>query len=576
MPNLEFHDEYIAKLSEWTLYRDILEGGHRFAAKYLEPYDGEEPNDFSKRLKLATTGGYAASKVMEIRNSIFSRLDAIRRTGGSTDYQLAVSGANGGIDLHNKSMTFFMGMDVLVELLFLGKVGLFVDSPTFDNALPRTISNTKGRPYLYTYITEDIVNWSTFIRDNERIWEMLVLRVRREPINPAIQTPTEGAVEYREFVQDGDRVMVRTWNHDRTEIIIDWTELEIDRIPFAVAEMERPLLKDAASREIALMNVESADINFLWRGNIIQYVEEQDPFSSQIDLVGANTNNEPLSEEDITSQDRTAGGDNPQVIKQGVNQGRAIAKGLKYPTFIAPPTGPTEVSMLKQDKLKQDIAELLNLSASSAKSRFSSAEARSMDSQGLYSGLSAIGLMLEQLEREAGVIWDIYDPSDEPITVKYPQRYSLKSDEDRRKDAESLIGLSNAISASLFTKAAHVEAAEGLFVGKMPDDKLDEMLEQIRQSPWPTGDPKQIREAIEIGALSREGGSIAMGFPAGEAAKAEEEREKRDAAKALAQGINLSARGLDDDSVEASEEKQESQDPENNPDGIRRVRGEGR
>lgn len=577
MPNLDFHDDYLTNLPDWTVYRDILEGGRRFATKYLEPYPGEEPNDYNKRLKLSTTGGFAAAKVMEIRNSIFSRLDAIRRTGGGDDYQLAVAGRSGGVDLRNKDMTFFMGMDVLLELLFLGKVGVFTDHQALDDVLPRTLASTlHDRPYVYTYIAEDIVNWSPFVRDNQLQWEFLVLRVRKEPLNPAGQVPTDGIVQYREFLQDGERVLVRTWAEDRRTILVDWTELEIDRIPFAVSEMERPLLKDAAQREIALMNIESADINFLWRGNTIQYVEEQDLYIGQRDLLGTENINERLDEDDVATQDKTVGGDNPQVVKHGVNQGRAIAKGLKYPQFIAPPTGPTETSMLKQSQLKQDICELLNLSVASARSKFSSAESKEQDSQGLFSGLSAIGLMMEQLEREVGVIWGLYDPAAPAISVNYPQRYSNRSDDDRRKDAQALLEMSNAVAAPLARKSAQVEAFEGLFAGKMSDEDLDAMLAEIRETEWPTADPKQIREDIEIGVLSRSGGSIARGYPAKEAEKAEAERETRDAATAMSQGVNLGARGVVDDPEAAAQEKKDAQDPENNPDGIRQVRGEAR
>ena len=71
-----------------------------------------------------------------------------------------------------------------------------------------------------------------------------------------------------------------------------------------------------------------------------------------------------------------------------------------------------------------------------------------MDNQGLEAGLSYIGLLLEVAERQLCEHWAAYeerDVSKRDATIKYPDRYSLKTDADRIKEAIDLTKLMNAV-----------------------------------------------------------------------------------------------------------------------------------
>ena len=72
-----------------------------------------------------------------------------------------------------------------------------------------------------------------------------------------------------------------------------------------------------------------------------------------------------------------------------------------------------------------------------------------MDNQGLEAGLSYIGLVLEAAERQIAEFWAAYeerDPSKRNVaTIKYPDRYSLKTDSDRITEAENLVKLMYAV-----------------------------------------------------------------------------------------------------------------------------------
>ena len=106
-------------------------------------------------------------------------------------------------------------------------------------------------------------------------------------------------------------------------------------------------------------------------------------------------------------------------------------------------------------------------------------------------------------------------------------------------------------------------------------------MAEISRTEHPTGDPDQIRSDVEAGLVSRETASLARGWAAGEAKKAQKEKAEVEAlrleSQMAQQEANLAARGLDDGDPDAARrEKDESQNPENNADGEKRVRGEGR
>ena len=72
-----------------------------------------------------------------------------------------------------------------------------------------------------------------------------------------------------------------------------------------------------------------------------------------------------------------------------------------------------------------------------------SAESKQLDNQGLEAGLSYIGLVLENGERLISEYWSAYESIDpqgrQVATIKYPDRYSLKTDDDRITEVEQAL-----------------------------------------------------------------------------------------------------------------------------------------
>jgi len=562
------HPEYLERADEWLKFRSIMKGGDQFVEQYVEKFsDAELEPDFERRKSITPVAGFAKSAVVDIQNSIFQRLWAIRRRGGTQSWQNAVRGQQGGVDLRSSSMNHFMGTEILPELLGMGKVGIYVDNVNIDGQ--RTLLEARNdHPYIYTFVAEDIRNWQFFHVGNELRFKSLLLRVRSEKIDEQWFLTDYYTEQFRHYwVDDSGGVHFTFYDYAGKETLRG--VLDLPEIPFILLELQSSLLEDIANHQVALTNMESADVAYTLRANVPFYTEQYDALHE----LGSNWN----QEQGNTNAD--GDGSNTRSIQVGSTSGRRYAKGLDRPDFINPSSEPLAISIEKQAKLKEDIRSLINLTLSQARSRYASAESKEYDNQGLESGLSAVGLLLENAEQIIGRLWCEYENSSEQVTVNYPERYSLRSDEERRREADQLSKSASSVSSPTFRKAIQVEIAEILLEGKVSDEELNQIIKEIRDSKFPTSDPEQLRSDVEVGLVSRESASSARGYPAGEAEKARKEKEEMELlrmqsqTRGFQQPENPAARGLESNSSEAADEKQESQNPENNPDGIRRVRG---
>lgn len=571
-PNIAFlmHPEYLIKVFEWTKFRFVQRGGDQFVERYVEKFsDAEADADFQRRKRITPIAGFAKAAIVDVRNSIYQRFDAIIRKGGTTSWEQAVSGKVGGVDLKCSTMNHFIGTEVLEEYLFMGKVGIYVDNYAIDER--RTLKDRKHQhPYVYIFPAEDIRNWEYYLRDEEYKLKKVLLRLRIEETEPEFQLVEALTERYRLYWVDEDLDVVKCVEFDDLgkPIHRDGTPaltfddavqvLDIPEIPLVIMDMRSPLLSDIANHQIAATNMESADVGYALRANVPFYVEQYD---QKFELL-ANQNATTEASED---------GTNPDRIRIGATDGRRYPMGAEQPDFIHPSPEPLKVSMEKQKALKDDIRALVNLALSNIKSRYGSAESKELDERGLEAGLSAIGLELEYAERKIAEIWNYYEDSEAEITVNYPRRYSLKSDEERRKDAEQLSKSAYAVSSPRFNKAIQQQIAEILLCGKIPDSELQAIMSEIEGAKFPTADPVQIRSDVEAGLVSRKGASKARGYPEGEAEIAAEEKKQRELEIQKAQAKGFGAGAPDPEAAKA--EKEQSQNPDNNPDGEKKVRG---
>ncbi len=230
--------------------------------------------------------------------------------------------------------------------------------------------------------------------------------------------------------------------------------------------------------------------------------------------------------------------------------------------------------MEKQKQLKDDIRALVNLALSAVQPKFASAESKAHDEHGLESGLSFIGLILEHGEHQLANLFAAYEGSKDIATIKYPTRYSLKSDIGRMEEAKALEEIVSTIPSKKGQKAIKRLMAQKLLDTKISQDEMQEVLVEIDSAKYLTADPETIDTHIRNGLVSTETASLASGYSNGEVEKAEEDHAKRIKRIQDAQ----TPRGVNDLGVDPNssrEEKQQSQNPDNQDDSQKKVRGNG-
>jgi hypothetical protein len=587
--------EWLMMIGDWLLWRLTYTGGSAFRRSYLRKFDKrEDVAEYGRRLDMTPVPAFAKQAVNEIRNSIFQRMGDITRHGGSQAYQEAIKGLNGGVDRRGSTMDAFLGIRVLTELLVMGKAGIFVDSPTLRG---ETMKDAAGiRPYLYPYVIEDILSFACADPWEPNEFSSVLLRDTVMDYDGVTLLPVTVVERYRHLWidQDNGHVCVQFYN-DRGEEIDqngglgrDPIELQLTRIPFVFLDIGDSLLKDVAYHQVALMNLQSADIEYALKSNFPFYIEEGDNRGAGAHL-----------KQSANPGTAMAGGqgEGETEYQVGTTQGRIYPKGsTNPPQFINPSDVPLRASMDLQANLKNEIRELVNLAVTDLGSR-ASAESKQLDNQGLEAGLAFIGLILESAERKVASLWAAYEqksPARQQVaTVKYPDNYSLKNDSTRLDEAAKLEKVGSVIPTQTGKKEIAKKIVQTLLGGRLPVEKLTAINREIDNSPYATSDPDVIIPAMQAGACGEETGSLALGFNKGEHLKAREDHSARIARIAEAQGVKMGqpnqagepqesqpgARGVQDlaaDQDQGAEEKVESRDTTLSASLEEPVRGKGK
>jgi hypothetical protein len=501
--------------------------------------------------------------VNDVRNSIFQRLRDVYRREGSENYMKATAGEIGGVDNKGASMQQFLGIDVLTELLVMGRTGVYTDMPRLSGHHSMA-DEGNARPYNYMYKVEDILSWTVAKPEEPGEFTAILLRDQGIDYNqgfvPGVRLPCGGFVRYRFLWIDPVDRMVRMKLLDDKDGLLDWdgntitsgdgiTRLELDRIPFTMLDIGGSLLKDVYKHQIALLNLGSSDVSYALKANYAIYIEQRD-------MRAVGTHLKRSVDDDGTSN--TSDNSKPGVeARTGVTYGRSYDMKADAPSFIHPSSEPLLASMKLQEKLEDDIRKLVNLAVQNKiGQRAISAEAMKLSDQGLEAGLSYIGLILEGAERRIAEHWAAYenkDPNKRQIaTIKYPDRYSLKNDEDRIKEAKELAELMYTVPGADVKKELSKNIVTALLSGKANTKTIDGIFAQIDKSNYATSDPETIIRAHEAGLVGEQTASVALGFAPEEYLQARKDHIARAEAIMKAQQAgkdpeeNMAARGLPD------------------------------
>lgn len=547
------HPNYLVDHNEWVKWRLTYRGGKDYVNKFLEKIDRQEDTtDFNTRKRMAPIPTFAKAALNDIRNSIFQRMRDITRLDGSDSYQRAVAGLDNGVDLRGATMNAFMGDSVLTELLVMGRCGLYVDSPTIsrEDEGTVTLADVKAanfRPYLYLYQAEDILSWRCSKPEDPSEFQALLLRDTCLDFDQDTLLPLQAFERFRLLWIDQEDGLVRLQFLDGDGNPIDQkgmptTEpytLNMDRIPFVMPDIGDSLLRDVCQHQIALLNLTSRDVAYALKANFPFYTEQKD-LRGVGDHLKHNVNPDGTAE---------AGGqpNHLREIQVGSTQGRAYDLRTERPGFIHPSSEPLEASMKLQEKLEGDIRRLVNLAVANMATARQSADSKAFDNQGLEAGLSFIGLVLESAERRVADFWASYENANvrsrKIATIKYPDRYALKTDEARIQEATKLVELIKQTPSKAARKELWKSIINVLLGGRISVDSMNKIENEIDRAPFTTSDPETIIAAVEAGLVGEETASLALGFLDGEIEKARKDHAERIARIQQAQSSGKEAAG---------------------------------
>lgn len=525
------HPEYNLCTEEWRKWRLTYQGGDSYIEEFLRKFRREKWSQFYERRFLTYVPPFAKEGVNEVKNSVFQRLGDVTRTAVAGSYVEACKGLKGGVDRKGSSMAAFLGKKVLPEMLTMRQVGVWVDMPVISP--DATKADVIGKhPYLYIYRAEDIRSWK---HDDENRLTMLLLRECGYVDDPTTGLPMTMDTETFRFVWIGadGKVHVRVESVDGDEVGQE-TILNLTEIPFVVYEIDHSLLEDVADMQKSLLNMESSDVYWCVKANFAMYVEQYDPRPSasqarpaqQAPKVPTTTAGLSPSSALVESaapipagQAKEAGQGKDTEVAIGPESGRRYPIGTAAPSFIHPSPEPLMASMAKEKQIKEDIRRSIHLSVAMLDPKMASAESKQMDDKGLQNGLLAIGMALEQGDREVAKHWAAYERTAVP-TVRYPEEWTMQGDAGRRADAEALCEFKDEIPSLTAAKEILKQAATKLIGHRVAPEVLDKIHAEVDEAKCLTFKIEDVEKEIQLRLVSAETASKNRGYPKEENKKA--------------------------------------------------------
>lgn len=504
------HPLYTNLFKDWFKWRLAYEGGQSFINAYLSKINEDESHqEFQCRKDLSYSPSFAKSGIKEIKNSIAQKLVEVQRIGGSENYQLAVSGKIGGVDNKNSSMNYFLSEKILPELLIMGRTGIYVDMPVL-NPTPLLTETINIHPYLYHYETEAIRNWS--FSNNE--CRSLILCDSIYEYDPQTNLPI-GEIERYRYIYINAEGYVTIEFYDNSGNLYPGSSpivLRLTEIPFILLELSDSLMADIADYQIALLNLMSADLNYILRANKVFYVEQYD-FRATAAMLRK-----------VDDDDNNRNTDDKINLNDG---GRKYPLGTNEPSFINPSSEPVKISMEKQQQMKEEIRLLLNQSISNLKPTISSAEAKGLDERSLESGLSAIAITLLNAEQQIAKFWSQYEGNPNVARIIYPEKFDLGDDTQRIAKATNLSKLIPSVPSKTFKREVAKNISYTLLNSKLPFQTLQKIEREIDNTTTLDDDPVNLTKDLENGLVDKETASKIRGYPEGSVERAKQEYQDR-------------------------------------------------
>ena len=534
------HPEYMSFVREWMKFWAAYQGGQQFVSAYLKRYSKRESKrDFENRISVTYNPPDSQSAMNDVRDALLTHMHEVTRSGDPRYVAMMES----DVDTFRSSMTTFVGTAILPRLLSQGKVFVFVDAPPASAAPQVTPAESGGKPltraeeekqlpYLWAFHAEQCLSWT--YDDRGRMTSALI-ELLSDVVDPYTGLTVGAQKEYRllKLLQPGEMVgnvtgpgvVVVITSADGTVKSINL--LDLDRVPIVEFRIAQALMTDIADMQVALMNLTSTDMAFLFRGNFPLYTEQYDPATAII----APTARKKRELTDTQSRDIELDDTDGRGSSIGGNTGRRYTKGLQRPGYVSPPTENLRASMEKQGKIGQSIRAALDLAmtALSVAAVEQSGESKKQDRVGLSAGLRYIATQLENGEREINDIIHLY-LGERTIegTVEYPSEFSEPDAAERDAELKRLQESRAAVRSETYQREMSKRIAESQLTGITDEETLEEIRTEIDEALWfdeSTSRAGIVNNDVREQLISRETGAILRGYDADETAKRLAEQE---------------------------------------------------
>lgn len=526
------HPEWSMMSELWAKWRMVYEGGEEFINNFLQEFSRRErSDDFKVRRSITYNPNHAGSIIDIIRNAMTVKLPEVSRKGDEQYEELMRT----DVDMQKSSMSTFIGLEVVPLLLAQGKRFVGVDSPElFDLAGVRTLAEDQGRPYVWSIDAEDILSWS--YNDMGQFNTLLMREMTdQRDFESGLVKGSMQQFRYMRLLGEGDvdealgmsgpGVFVAVFDHE-SKLIGDPQVLQISRIPVVEFRLVDSLIRDIADMQVALLNLSSTDMSFLFRGNFPIYIEQVDQELATLKPLGSKREVTSPSEE-ISDRERIVTDDKrPNVRVAGAQKGVAYPKEVDAPSFIAPTTDNLKASMEKQSMIAQDMRALIDLSlvSLSVKAVEQSGKSKLADRMGQEAALAYIASVLESGEREvAGLFHEFLGVQNADFEVKYPEGFSIKSEDERHDEVTKLRELRSAVPSETYSKVVDERIAEIMLKPIATPEQIQNAITELEAADYFDDDKRRqeaIHEDVRLKLLSRKTGAKLRGHEEGEADEA--------------------------------------------------------
>lgn len=571
------HPLWSLNSTSWLKWRLCYTGGVKFKDAFLYRYSKREhDDDYQLRKALTYIPGHARSVVNIIRNAMAVRLPEVIRLG-SEAYMDAMES---DVDTFRNSMNSFIALEVIPMLLTQGKRIVVVDAPPMKEGATRAEDN--GRPFFFAVDAEDVLSWSY---DTEGRIDVVLLQLVEDQVDPDTKLVVASRIVYRYMrllgddeskvtgvgTLNGPGVLVQTFDNEGKEIS-DAYVLPLARVPVVEFSLVDSIMSEIADHQIAMLNLASTDMDFLWRGNFPIYTEQQPKSTQMIRPRGTKgkTGEEVAEDTDTMGTGMDPGtGENKRQRRAGNAKGIAYKEGMERPDFINPATDNLTASMTKQEAIAKEIRILVDLAlvSLSVKAIEQSGASKMADRVGEEAGLAYIGRSLETGERELAAIWHEMNGDTATIEIKYPTDYSVKTLEERREEAKTLRDLRSAVRSVTYQREIDKRTADVLLKTLVDIETMAIIEKEVNAADYYDDDTeraKVVQQDVLQGIVSKETAARLRGYDSKEPSRALAEKS-RDVDSMLGEGRGATDEDIvpgtvaDDEDADINEDEQVTQ-----------------